>query len=56
MRDWARKSAQTVEQHTGCQIPDCQCDGHIDMMEWDPEVMTESDDSEYEETETDIME
>ena len=45
-----------LEQHTGCRIPDCQCDGRIDMMEWDPEVMTESDDSEYEETETDIME
>ena len=56
MRDWAEKSARMVEQHAGCRIPDCQCDGRIDMMEWDPEDMTESIDLEYEETEMDIRE
>ena len=51
MRDWAEERARPVEQHAGCRIPDCQCDGRIEIMEWDPEDMTESDDSNYEETE-----
>ena len=56
MREWAEERARPGEQHAGCQIPDCQCDGRIKIMEWDPEDMTESDDLECEETETDIME
>ena len=56
MRDWAEERAQPVEQHAGCRIPDCQCDGCIEIMEWDPEYMTELDDSDYEKTETDIRE
>ena len=40
MRDWVEERARPVEQHAGCRIPDCQCDGHIEIMEWDPEDMT----------------
>ena len=37
-----------VEQFSGCRIPGCQCDGHIEYMEWGSDDMTETDDSEYE--------
>ena len=49
MRGWAEK-ARPVEQHAGCRIPDCQCDGRIEIMEWGPEDMTETDDSDYEDS------
>ena len=37
-----------VEQLSGCRIPGCQCDGHVAVMEWGSDDMTETDDSEYE--------
>ena len=37
-----------VEQLSGCRIPSCQCDGHVAVMEWGSDDMTETDDSEYE--------
>ena len=36
-----------IEQPSGCRIPGCQCEGHIEIMEWDSDDMTETDDSEY---------
>ena len=50
MRAWAEKKARPVEQHADCQVPGCQCEGHIEYMEWDSEDMIETDDSEYEDT------
>ena len=32
MRAWAEERARPVEQHAGCRIPDCQCDGRIEIM------------------------
>ena len=37
-----------VEQFPGCRIPDCQCEGRIEYMEWDSDDMTDSEDSEWE--------
>ena len=37
-----------VEQFSGCWIPGCQCEGHIEYMEWGSEDMTDTDDSEWE--------
>ena len=37
-----------VEQLSGCRIPGCQCEGHIEYMEWGSDDMTETDDSEWE--------
>ena len=45
--EWAENNARPVEQGAGCQVPDCQCDGRIEIMEWGPEDMTETDDSDY---------
>ena len=39
-----------VEQLSGCQIPGCQCEGRIDYMEWGSDDMTETDDSEWEDS------
>ena len=50
MRAWAKKKARPVEQHADCRIPDCQCDGRIEIMEWCPEDITETDDSDYEDS------
>ena len=36
-----------VEQPSGCRIPGCQCEGRIEIMKWDSDDMTETDDSEY---------
>ena len=49
-RAWAKKKARPVEQHAGCQVPGCQCEGRIEYMEWGSEDMTETDDSEHEDT------
>ena len=40
-----------VEQFPGCRIPGCQCEGHIEYMEWDSDDMTDSEDSEWEDPE-----
>ena len=39
-----------VEQLSGCRIPCCQCEGRIEYMEWGSDDMTETDDSEYEDS------
>ena len=36
-----------VDQPSGCRIPDCQCEGIIEFMEWGSDDMTETDDSDY---------
>ena len=56
MRAWAENSARPVEQRASCRVPGCQCNGRVDYMDWGSEDMTDTDDSEYEETETDIEE
>ena len=48
MRAWAESGEPLVEQLSGCRIPDCQCDGRIEDMQWGSVDMTETDDSEYE--------
>ena len=54
VREWMTAGAESGEpqrgQCYGCQIPDCQCDGRIEIMEWGPEDMTETDDSDYEDS------
>ena len=37
-----------VKQFSGCRIPGCQCEGHIEYMECGSEDMTDADDSEWE--------
>ena len=37
-----------VEQITGCRIPGCQCEEGIDVMKWNYDDLSESDDSEWE--------
>ena len=37
-----------VEQLSGCRIPNYQCKGRIEFMEWGSDDMTKTDDSEYE--------
>ena len=39
-----------VEQLLGCRIPGCQCEGRIEFMEWGSDDMTETDDSDYEDS------
>ena len=48
MRAWAESGEPQTKQYYGCRIPDCQCDGSIEIMEWGSVDMTETDDSEYE--------
>ena len=50
MRAWAEHDARPVEQQTGCERPGCQCNGRVEFMDEDSEDMTESDNSEYEDT------
>ena len=51
-REWMTTQAGSneppVEQSSCCRIPGCSCEGRIEYMEWGPEDMTETDDSEYE--------
>ena len=53
-REWRRTQAgcndPPVEQSSWCQIPGCPCEGCIEYMEWGPEDMTETDDSDYEDS------
>ena len=37
-----------VKQLSGCQIPDCRCDGRVVNMKWGPDGLPDMDDSEYE--------
>ena len=53
-RTWAVNNAKPVERES-CRIPGCQCNGRADYMDWSSDYMTETDDSDYEETETDII-
>ena len=46
--DFSDDDETWVEQLPGCRIPGCQCEGHIKLMEWGSEDMTETDDSENE--------
>ena len=55
-RAWAENNERPVEQRVSCRVPGCQCNGRVEYMDWGSEDMTETDDSEYEETETDIEE
>ena len=55
-RAWAENNARPVEQRASCQVPGCQCNGRADYMDWSSDDMTETDDSDYEETEADIEE
>ena len=48
MRAWAKSSESQTKQFYGCRMPDCQCDGSIEIMEWGSVDMRETDDSEYE--------
>ena len=48
MRAWAEHDALPVEQQTGCEVPGCQCNGHVKFMVRGSEDMTETDDSEWE--------
>ena len=52
-RVWAENNARPVEQRASCQVPSCQCNGRADYMDWS---LTETEDSDYEETEADIEE
>ena len=45
MRAWAESGEPQTKQFYGCRMPDCQCDGSIEIMEWGSVDMT--DDSEY---------
>ena len=54
-RAWAENNAKPVEERESCQIPGCQCNGRADYMGWSSDDMTESDYSDYEETEADII-
>ena len=47
LRSGAESGEPQTKQYYGCRIPDCQCDGSIEM-EWGSVDMTETDDSEYE--------
>ena len=53
-RAWTKNNAKPVEECDSCQIPGCQCNGRVDYMDWSSDYMTETDDSDYEETEADI--
>ena len=53
-RAWAENNAKPVEERESCQIPGCQCNGRADYMGWNSDDMTETDYSDYEETEADI--
>ena len=44
---WAEENARPVEERAGCEVPGCQCNGHVEYMDWDSEDMTQTDDSEY---------
>ena len=48
LRSWAESGEPQTKQYYGCRIPDWQCDGSIEIMEWGSVDMTETDDSEYE--------
>ena len=54
-RAWAENNAKPVEERESCQITGCQCNGRADYMDWNSDDMTETDNSDYEETEADIM-
>ena len=54
-RAWAENNAKPVEERESCQIPGCQCNGRADYMDWNSDDMTETDYSDYEETEADII-
>ena len=54
-RAWAVNNAKPVEERESCRIPGCQCNGHADYMDWSSDDMTETDYSDYEETEADII-
>ena len=42
--------ALPVEQQTGCEVPGCQCNGRVEFMVRGSEDMTETDDSDYEDS------
>ena len=48
IRAWAEYNTRPVEERSGCEVPGCHCNGHVEYMEWGLEDMTETDDSEYE--------
>ena len=50
MRAWTEHDALPVEQQTCCERPGCQCNGCVEFMGPGSEDMTETDDSEYEDT------
>ena len=50
MRAWDEQDALPVEQQTGCEMPGCQCNGRVEFMVRGSEDMTETDDSEWEDT------
>ena len=50
MRAWDEHDALPVEQQTGCEMPGCQCNGRVEFMVRGSEDMTETDDSEWEDT------
>ena len=54
-RAWAKHIAKPVEEREICEIPGCPCNGRADYMDWSLDEMTETDYSDYEETEADII-
>ena len=48
MKAWDEHDALPVEQQTGCEMPDCQCNGRVEFMVRGSEDMTGTDDSEWE--------
>ena len=50
-RAWAENNAKPVEERESCEITGCQCNGRVDYMDWNSDDMTETDYSDYEETE-----
>ena len=50
MRACDEHDALPVEQQTGCEMPGCQCNGRVEFMVRGSEDMTETDDSEWEDT------
>ena len=47
---WAEENARPVEERAGGEVPGCQCNGRVEYMGWGSDYMTETDDSEYEDT------
>ena len=50
IREMDEHDALPLKQQTGCGTPGCQCNGRVEFMVWGSEDMTETDESEWEDT------